>query len=256
MNTTNIIQVDPTNIFEEHICCAISDKKGENCVGSKKEWMSNRFSEGYVFKKLNDRGKVFIEYTSGANVFAPIDAPDYMVIQCFWVSGKFKGQGYANQLLNHCIQDAKQQGLKRIAALSSDKKRTFLTDPQYLKYKGFQVADTAEPYFELLYLPFEPNAPKPSFKPIAKTGTITQDGVVLYYSNGCPHTDKYVPIVESVAIENNIPFTAIKIETLAQAQSSPTPFTIYSLYINGKFHTNEILTDKKFLKIMQQEGIL
>ena len=27
------------NIEEEHICCAISDKKGETCVASKKAWL-------------------------------------------------------------------------------------------------------------------------------------------------------------------------------------------------------------------------
>lgn len=36
----NFITVDEHNIKEEHICCAISDKKGENCVGSKKAWLN------------------------------------------------------------------------------------------------------------------------------------------------------------------------------------------------------------------------
>ncbi len=32
----NIISVDNENIDKEHICCAISDKKGETCISSKK----------------------------------------------------------------------------------------------------------------------------------------------------------------------------------------------------------------------------
>ena len=251
-----IIQVTPENIFEEHICCAISEKKGENCVGSKKAWMNERFKEGYVFRKLDERGKVFIEYVPAKNAFAPIDANEYMYINCFWVSGKFKGQGHANQLLEECIKDAKAQGLQGLVALSSDKKRTFLSDPKFLKYKGFKICDLAEPYFQLLYLPFKETAPIPQFKKVAKSGKIDQKDVVLYYSNGCPHTDKYAPIIENAAIQNNIPFQAIKIETLDQAQNAPTPFTIYSLYIDGQFYTNEILTEKKFLKIMQEKGKL
>ena len=31
-----IITVDQENIEREHICCAISDKKGESCVALKK----------------------------------------------------------------------------------------------------------------------------------------------------------------------------------------------------------------------------
>ncbi len=50
------------NIEEEHICCAISDKKGETCVASKKAWLKERLKEGLVFEKLDVRGKVFIEY--------------------------------------------------------------------------------------------------------------------------------------------------------------------------------------------------
>jgi hypothetical protein len=30
----------------------------------------------------------------------------------------------------------------------------FLSDPKYMGYKGFQTADTAEPYFELMYFGF------------------------------------------------------------------------------------------------------
>ena len=69
---------------------------------------------------------------------------------------------------------------------------------------------------------------------------------MLYYSNGCPHTDKYAPIIQAHAESKGHKFTIHKIETLQQAQSSPTPFTIYSVYKDGEFVTNEILTAKKY----------
>ena len=34
----------------------------------------------------------------------------------------------------------------------------------YMGYKGFQTADTAEPYFELMYQPFEEDASLPHFR--------------------------------------------------------------------------------------------
>lgn len=241
-----IITVDANNIDTEHICCSISEKPGENCVGTKKDWMKQRFKDGLVFKKLDVRGKVFIQYTPAECAFAPIDAKDYMYIDCFWVSGKYKGQGHANELLEECISDAKSKGKAGLVVLSSDKKRTFLSDPKYLKYKGFKCADTAPPYFKLLYLPFEGDAQIPKFSSNAKLNRIDEQGVVLYYSNGCPHTEKYVGILQEHAKSKGHKFTAHKIETLVQAKLSPAPFTIYSLYKDGEFITNEILTTKKY----------
>lgn len=246
----SIITVTLDNIDTEHICCAINEKKGENCISSKKEWMKERIQDGLVFKKLDARGKVFIEYIPAEAAFIPIDANNYMHINCFWVSGKYKGQGHAGELLEECIRDAKSKGRIGLTILSSDKKRTFLSDPKFLKYKGFKIADTAHPYFELLYLPFSDGTPMPKFKPCCKSGHIKEGGVVLYYSNGCPYTDKYVEIIKEHALSKGHQFTAHKIEALEQAKNSPTPFTIYSLYNEGEFITNEILTPDKFDKLV------
>ncbi len=130
-----LINVDKSNIDTEHICCAISDKKGDSCAESKKEWMKGCFDDGLVFKKLNTRRKVFIEYMPAENAWCPIDAEGYMFIDCFWVSGQFKGQGYANKLLDACVEDSMRLGKKGLAALSSNRKMPFLSDPGY---NGFQ----------------------------------------------------------------------------------------------------------------------
>ncbi|MEL7658199.1 MAG: GNAT family N-acetyltransferase, partial [Bacillota bacterium] len=236
------IIVDQTNVEQEHICCAISDKKGETCVSSKKKWMQERFEDGLVFLKLDQRGKVFIEYLPAEKAWCPIDAEGYFFINCFWVSGQFKGQGYADQLLDLCIKDVKEKGANGLVVLSSTKKMPFLSDPKYLKYKGFQVADQAEPYFELLYLNFDKNnSRKPAFKPCVKKGEIEQKGLVLYYSNQCPHTDKYAPIIQALAKEKGKDLKLIKLNSTEDAQNAPTPFTTYSLFYDGKFVTNEIL---------------
>lgn len=249
-----IITVNQDNIEHEHICCAISDKKGENCVSSKKAWMKERFKDGLVFKKLDARGKVFIEYIPAEKAWCPIIADGYMYINCFWVSGQFKGQGYANQLLEQCIADAKAKRKCGLTALSSTKKMPFLSDPKYLKYKGFMIADKANPYYELLYLPFEKTAPVPKFKDCTKHGKIDEKGMVLYYSNQCPFTDKYAPIIKDIAEQHGTTVTFHKIETTEQAQNAPAPFTAYSFFYNGDFVTNEIFAEKKFEKFLDKHG--
>ena len=249
-----IIEVNQRNIEQEHICCAISDKKGENCVASKKAWLMDRFSEGLTFRKFNVRGKVFVEYLPAENAWRPLMADGYLYINCFWVSGQYKGQGYGNDLLAECIADAKAKQKLGLTILSSHKKMPFLSDPDYLKYKGFRLADTAKPYFELLYLPFTEDAPVPKFKSCVKEGRTEEPGMVLYYSNQCPHTDKYVPIIQQLAAQHGTDIIVHKLETAEQAQNAPAPFTTYSFFYQGEFVTNEIFGEKKFIKFLAEHG--
>ncbi len=71
-----------------------------------------------------------------------------MRIDCLWVSGQFKGHEYSNLVLDACTRDSKAKGKKGLVILASKKKMGFLSDPKYMGYKGFQTADTAEPYLD------------------------------------------------------------------------------------------------------------
>ena len=251
----DIVTVTRDNLEQEHICCAISNNRDLQ-VSSKKSWLAERFDDGLVFKKGDVRGKCFIEYIPAEKAWCPIEAEGYMFINCFWVSGQFKGQGNSNLLLEECINDSREKGRLGLCVLSSKKKMPFLSDPQYLKYKGFSVADTAEPYYELMYMPFDTNARKPSFKASVKTPKCSEPGFVLYYAYQCPFTAKYVPLIEDIAKKKSIPFQAIRFETTADAQNAPAPFTSYSLFYDGDFVTNEILSDKKFEKLLIEKGFV
>ena len=247
------IKVTEENLEREHICCAISNNK--DCqVMAKKNWMKEQLKEGLVFLKGNVRGKCFIEYMPAENAWMPIEAEGYMYINCFWISGQFKGKGYANQLLEECIRDSKEKGKKGLCIRASEKKKPFLSEGDYLKYKGFRVADTAEPFFELLYLPFN-EADIPRFKDCVKNPQIKEDGYVLYYTHQCPFTAKYVPVLEQAAKEHNISFKSILINSKEDAQNMPVASTTYALFLDGKFVTNEILSEKKFLKMCGVEGM-
>lgn len=248
-----LIALTKENLEKEHICCAISNNK--DCqVASKKAWLGDRLDEGLVFLKGDVRGKCFIEYIPAESAWVPVKAPGYMYIDCFWVSGKFKGQGYSSQLLEECIRDSREKGKKGLVVLSSAKKRPFLMDPGYLKYKGFETVDTAEPFYELMYLPFTENVDKPAFMKHAKKPHVDEKGYVAYYTNQCPFTAKYIPILEAAALKNQVPWHSVKIETAEQAQSAPAPFTSFSLFYDGEFVTNEILSEKKFESMIQKKN--
>ncbi len=248
-----LIKLTHENLAQEHICCAISNDRDVQVV-SKKGWLEERLDDGLVFIKGDVRGKCFIEYISAEYAWTPIEASGYIYIDCLWVSGQFKGHGYSNLLLNACIEDGKRAGKRGLAALSTTKKMGFLSDPKYMKYKGFEIADTADPNFELLYLPFDKGADKPRFKSTVHNHETLPKGLVLYYTNQCPFTAKYVPLLENVAKARNAALQTIHIQTTEQAQNAPTPFTTFSLFHDGQLVTHEILSEKKFEKILESRG--
>ena len=144
-----IIQINKENINTEHICCGFSDKKCSDGYQAKKDWLKDKFDSGYVFKRFDVRGKVFIEYCPAENAWMPLDAPGYMNINCFWVSGQFKGKGYAKQLFQECLNDSKNKN--GITVLVGKTKKPFLNDKKFFQLQGFELADFAPPYFELWY---------------------------------------------------------------------------------------------------------
>ena len=105
----------------------------------------------------------------------------------------------------------------------------------------------------LYYLPFSDGAPVPKFKECAKSGQTDEKGMVLYYTNQCPHTDKYAPLVSEIAGQRNAAVKLIKIETKEQAQNAPTAFPTYSFFYDGRFVTNEILGPAAFEKFMKDK---
>ncbi len=239
------LNITEENIDREHICCAMSNNQSLR----KKEWLKARFQEGLVFYRSEERGKCFIEYMPAETAWQPIEAAGYLHINCLWVSGSLKGHGYSSDLLNECIRDAKAQGKTGLCILSSLKKKGFLADPKYLRYKGFSVADESETGIQLWYLPLEDNAAPPRFRDCAKHPQVKESGFVLYYSDQCPFTYYWVPRLAKAAEEHHIPLQVRHIDSREAAQNAPSPVTNFSLFKDGKFVTHEILSEKKLLKL-------
>ena len=63
------------------------------------------------------------------------------------------------------------------------------------------------------------------------------------------YTYYWVPKVQEAAKEHGIPFKAIHITEKETAQNVPAPVTTYALFRDGKFVTQSIQSDKKFLKL-------
>jgi GNAT superfamily N-acetyltransferase len=253
---TKFITLTKENIEKEHICCAFSDKKCKASYELKKAWLKKEFDNGYVFRRLNERAKVFIEYCPAEKAWIPVDAPNYLMLNCFWVSGQYKGKGYAKALLKSAIDDAKQQGKDGLVTVVGTKKFHFMSDPQWLLKQGFETVEKLPYGFSLLALKLNPQTVNPQFgKSVSNGECPDKNGLVVYYSNRCPFTEYHVYTeLTKTAKNRNLPLKIIKLETMEQAQSSPTPATIFSLFYNGKFVTTDISAcmDSRFDKVVGQ----
>lgn len=255
---SQFITLNKENIGREHICCAFSDKKCKESYELKKEWLKREFDNGYVFRRLDERAKVFIEYVPVEKAWIPVDAPGYLMINCFWVSGQYKGKGYAKALLQSALEDAKQQGKNGLVTVVGTKKFHFMSDPKWLLKQGFETVAKLPYGFSLLALKTNLETPNnPTFKDSALSGTCPEkNGLVVYYSNRCPFSEYHVhnELVKT-AEKRNIPLKIIKLETCEQAQSAPTPATIFSLFYNGEFVTTDIsmCMDSRFDKIIKKD---
>lgn len=249
-----IIAIDKTNIDHEHICCAIgNDKQNQNRAQTKKDWMKDEFDNGLVFKRFDQRGKLFIEYVPVEKAWKPIKGKNYMVINCLWVSGQFKGKGMSTQLLNECIADAKFQEKDGIAVVSSSTIKPFLTDKKFYLKHGFEIADTARPYFELLVLKFNGKAEKPRFSDNAKSGVCSnKSGLTFIYSNQCPFMEEYIAVLTEVTKRSGIAYKTYKLQNFREAQEIGSPFGTLGIYFNGEFQTHELMSEKKFEKYIER----
>ncbi len=249
----DFITIDESNIDSEHICCAIGEDKANKArARTKKEWMKGQLASGLVFKRLDARGKVFIEYMPIEKVWKPLAGHNYMVINCLWVSGQYKGKGYSTRLLDECVWDVKERRMNGVAVVSSDKVRPFLTDKKYYIKHGFEMVDTAKPYFELLALKFDKNAPAPRFNERVKTAECdNRHGFMFIYANQCPFMEDYVALLNQVVQNMGNRSECIKLQSCEDAQNLGSPFGTLGIYYNGRFLTHELMTEEKFKKFIK-----
>ena len=254
------IQITKENIDTEHICCAFSDKKCAESYQKKKDWLKQEFANGYVFYRLDERAKVFIEYGPAELAWIPIRARNFLNINCFWVSGKYKGTGLGKELLKKVETDALEQGKEGLVTVAGKTKYHFMSDGKWLQREGFSIVDETCAGFILLAKFFDDSTASPTFTPEARDGECPEkEGLVAYYSNRCPYAEYHVrnSLIET-ANKRKIPLQIIQIETLEQARNVPCPATIFSLFYKGKFLTTDlsVCLDNRFDKLWEKKDLI
>lgn len=244
------INLNLENIDDEHICCAIGDLKHGKGVDKKKEWIKSKFKDGHVFRKLNARGKIFIEYEPLETAWVPIEGKNYIYIYCLWVAGSFKGKGIGKELLEYAINDAKEKNMSGICTLVSKKKKPFIGEKKFFSHFGFKVVDTIDDY-ELLGLQFDKEE-TPKFTESARKMEIDSDNFTIYYSNECPYVEYEIKELSDYAKEKRIKLDFVKIDSLEKAKNVPCVFNNWANFNKGKFISNTILNANALEKLLKK----
>lgn len=244
------INLTVENIEKEHLCCAIADKKHQCGVDVKKAWLKERIAEGHVFRKLNEKGKVFIEYAPLEKAWTPVVGDNYFYIYCLWVSGSFKSKGYGKELLKYCIEDAKRQNKSGVCIISSKKKKPFLSEKKFMIKHGFESVDAISDEYELMALSFD--GTKPHFSDTAKQQSIESRTLTIYFGMQCPYIPNCIEQIKNFCKSNNIPLNLVEVDTLQKAKLVPCVFNNWAVFYNKRFETVHLLNEGYLRKMLEK----
>ena len=236
---TDFVNLTTENLVNEHLCCIIRSKKVHPGIDAKRQWLSDRLNEGHVFRKLNVKATVFIEYAPLETAWVPIVGDNYYYIYCLWVLGSHKGNGYGKSLMEYCLADAIEKGKSGICMLGAKKQKNWLSDQSFAKKFGFEVVDTTDNGYELLALSFDRNVP--TFAQNAKKLKIENEELTIYYDMQCPYVYQNIEMIARYCEMNDLPISLIQVDTLQKAKGLPCVFNNFAVFYKGVFETVNLL---------------
>ena len=127
------INLTPENLDGEHLCCIIRSRKPHPGGEAKRRWLAGRLEEGHVFRKLDAKGAVFVEYAPLETAWVPVTGDNYLYLYCLWAAGAYKGKGYGRALMEYCLADAGAKGKSGVCMLGAQKQKAWLSDQSFAK---------------------------------------------------------------------------------------------------------------------------
>lgn len=245
----NYINLTKENLSGEHLCCIIRSKSHPG-IETKRKWLAERLEEGHVFRKLDVKGTVFIEYSPLETAWTPVVGNNYYYIYCLWVLAPFKGQGFGKTLLEYCLEDARSRQKSGVCMLGSKKQKSWLSDKRFVLKYGFEVVDQTADGYELLALSFD--GTKPAFSERARRQKINTEKLTIYYGLQCPYIPHFVGVIEKYCQTHGVPLDLIKIDTLKKAKALPGVFNNWAVFYKGRFETVNLLDEAYLTRILKK----
>lgn len=233
------INLTTDNLWEEPLCCIVRVKKAHPGVEAKRQWLSERFKEGHVFRKLNEKATVFIEYAPLESAWVPVTGENYLYLYCLWVDGAYKKKGYGKALMEYCLADAREQGRSGVCMLGAKRQKAWLSDQAFAKKYGFETVDVTGDGYELLALSFDGTTPK--FASSAKEQRIESNELTIYYDRQCPFVYQKAADIQRYCETNGVPVSFVLVDSLQKAKKVPCVFNNWAVFYHGQFVTVNLL---------------
>ncbi len=255
-----IININENNIDIYGLFCKKSQKKQ---VGyqNKLKWIKDRFKEGLTYKLLlvkegeKETSRGFIEYIPGEFNWRGIQADGWMVIHCIWVVGRHKNKGYASQLLEECMNDAKEAKMNGVVAMTAEKGGWLPNRKLFIK-NGFEKVDELDPHFGLYTKAFLDKIPKPKFFHISQDKLKEYgEGVTVLYTQQCPYLPILVNDIEEITTEKDVKFQAILLKNTFEIQQNRIhPYGTFCAIYDGTIIPYKPGFKKELIELLKNEN--
>jgi GNAT superfamily N-acetyltransferase len=237
--STEFINLSPENLADEHLCCIIRTRTRHPGVEAKRQWLAERLNEGHVFRKLNAKATVFIEYAPLESAWVPITGDNYYYIYCLWVTGDAKGEGYGKALMEYCLADAKRKGKSGVCMLGAKKQKGWLSNQAFARKFGFETVDTTDNGYELLALSFDGVVPQ--FAQNVKKQKIDSKALTIFYDMQCPFVYQSIQMIKEHCEIKGVPVIFTLVDTLQKAKELPCVFNNWAVFYQGRFETVNLM---------------
>jgi ribosomal protein S18 acetylase RimI-like enzyme len=253
--SVELITVDAGNVEEHGFFCYKSKPKSEG-YQRKTRWIQDHGKNDLKLKIIveGERSVGFIEYAPGEHTWRVVDAPDFLVIHCLWVVGRSKGKGYGSILLSECVEDARRQGKKGVAMVTT--RGNWLANEKALRKNGFEKTDSAPPAFDLMVKTLGGGSARP---PQAAFPSNWEErlgrfppGVTIVYADQCPYTPDAVKGAVKAFAERGIEARVVELESAAEVRErSPSAYGVFGIVWDGSLFSYHYL-GRKELKLLDE----
>lgn len=251
MNKIELIELTSENI-QANGCYCLRSKQKSTGYQAKKAWLMDQFGQGLKYIQLmeNDKLAGFIEYTPIEHSSRVVYGENYYIIHCLWVN--ITGKGYATQLIEKVIQDAKDHKKNGVIVITNPttswtpSKEVFLkndfTELEYAPY-GFEllvykINEAANPYF--------PNDWEERL-------TRHNNQLTILRTAQCPYIDIAIDNVIEAASKLQIKAEIHHLQTREDLlKLSPTPYGVYGVIFKNQLVAYHRLTVHSAMKRIKE----
>jgi GNAT superfamily N-acetyltransferase len=250
-NEISIVEVTADNVSELGVFC-IKDKKSPG-YALKVDWFKSKINSGVKIRIATDKQNKqlgFIEYIPSELAWRPVEATNYLFVQCIVLMVKEARQnGIGSALLRYCEMDARKNNKSGVCAMSSN--GVWMANRTLYEKNGYREVDKLG-RFELMSLTFDDKFPQPRFIDWTKQQT-QYKGWNLVYSDQCPWHQKSTTDLVQAASDYGIELKVKRLSTPQEARNAPSGFGTFSLIKDGKLLEDHYLSRTRFENILKKE---